>query len=90
MGPPRSSTWAGVYLDDLLSAQKVKRKHLLAGKGGQALKSEAPSRQTSATYRDSSLLSEIRAGYEHFGFPRALHKESNVSGVQTLWGGGER
>ena len=73
-----------MYLDDLLVAQKVKRKHLLKDEG-QALNAGG-SGKTSVEYPDTKLVDEICQGYEDAGFPRAMKKSFREQLEFRAWG----
>ena len=82
--PPLGSTWSGVYLDDLLVTQKIKRHHLARDKD-QAPNASGGGR-TSVVYPDTKIVEDICKGYEFAGFPRAVKKSFRDQLEFRAWG----
>jgi hypothetical protein len=84
--PPQSKTWVGVYLDDLLVTQKVRRADLVARARRPKPETGVSAGRTKVEYPDSGLVSRICDGYDAAGIPRALKKSFRDELQFRAWG----
>ena len=76
----------GVYLDDLLVTQRVKRGDLVEGARRPTLEIDEHCGAIAEEYPDSKVLDEICNAYRLAGLPRALHKSFRNELKFRAWG----